>query len=343
MKTIYLHIGQTKTATTTLQAFFFENRNWLHDNGIYYPECPEAHPIKTQHRFLVESIAGLNLPFPDRIGAWDYLEKKIDASDRDKILISEEVFWHLFEKRPAGRKSAIQWIRQRLGNLDVKIICYLRRQDKWIESWYNQIVKTDVNALSRLEYMDFIQTYRDYGLLNYSEALQPWSDVFGEENLFVRPFEKSRFLNGDIIADFMSILGCEVSDSLTRPKDQQVSLCNSACELSLLFNRTPQAAEFKKRFMRVIKQYDADVIDNRRFTSKELSESLLREFEDSNRQLASKYAKGGDDFFDFALAGYEHGEYPGLSVQELANFMIYLFQEQQTQIRGLRKRLQDIE
>jgi hypothetical protein len=67
------------------------------------------------------------------------------------------------------------------------------------------------------------------------------------------------------------------------------------------------------------------------------------EFEASNRQLANDYAKEGEDFFDLTLAGYENGEYPGLSVQELANFMIYLFQEQQSQIRGLRKRLLDIE
>lgn len=343
MKTIYFHIGQTKTATTTLQAFFFENRNWLLENGIYYPECPDTHPIKTQHRFLVEPLAGLNLPLPERVGAWEYLERKIDASDQDKILISEEVFWHLFEKRPSERKTVIEWIRQRLANHEVKVVCYLRRQDKWIESWYNQIIKTDVNALSSLDYKDFIQTYREYGLLNYSEALQPWSDAFGKENLIVRPFEKSGFHKGDVIADFMNILGCELNDRLVRPRDQQVSLCNSACELSLIFNRTPQAAEFKKRFMRVIKQYDADVTDIRRFTSRELSESLLREFDESNRSLASDYAMNSNGFFDNTLAGYEHGEYPGLSVQELAKFMFYLFEEQQSQIRGLRKRLLDIE
>lgn len=49
MKTIFLHIGQTKTATTTLQAFFFVNRNWLANKGVLYPRVPEKNPFKRWH------------------------------------------------------------------------------------------------------------------------------------------------------------------------------------------------------------------------------------------------------------------------------------------------------
>jgi len=99
MKTIFLHIGQTKTATTTLQAFFYANREWLLEHDVYYPECPEAETNKTQHRFLAEALKELALPISQELTEWTYIKNKISAAPQNNILISEEVFWHLFERR----------------------------------------------------------------------------------------------------------------------------------------------------------------------------------------------------------------------------------------------------
>ena len=38
-KTIYLHIGVSKTGTTSIQRFLYKNRELLKDKGILYP-CP---------------------------------------------------------------------------------------------------------------------------------------------------------------------------------------------------------------------------------------------------------------------------------------------------------------
>lgn len=341
MKTIYLHIGQTKTATTTLQAFFHDNRDWLANRGVYYLECPPEHKIQAQHRFLAESLAGIPLPMPERVAEWTYLRGKIEETTHDRILISEEVFWHIFEHRREEKIQVIDWIRKQLAEYDVRIICYLRRQDKWIESWYNQIVKTDVTSHARMTYAEFIDIYRQYGLLDYNAALRPWEEVFGRENMIVRPFERRHFLDGDIISDFLRILSLRLDDQASRPKDKQVSLCNSACELSYIFNNTSRAREFKQKFRSLITEYDATVEDHRRFTPIEVARELLNEFAESNSLLSDKYCDSDLAFFSDTLSGYEAGEYPGLSVRELAAFMMYAFEDMQGQIRALRRKLNE--
>ena len=341
-KTIYFHIGQTKTATTTLQAFFSDNRNWLGEHGICYPLCPPGHPIQSQHRFLVEPLAGLHAPYPDRLPAWEYVRTQIEQTSHTKVLISEEVFWHLFERRPDEKVSILEWVREKFQPHEVKVICYLRRQDKWIESWFNQLTKTDVNHYSRMSYADFILAYENQGMLDYNVAIDPWARAFGEKNLIVRSFEKSQFINGDIIQDFLSILGIQDLTNTTRPQDQQVSLANSACEISNIFNSTPRARDFKPKFMDIVRAFDDGVKDRRRFTPREIVVALLKTYENSNERLAQRFQAPLPTFFDMGMSDFEVGEYGGISTQELARFMIHIFQDQQMQIRQLRKRLSDL-
>lgn len=342
-KTIYFHIGQTKTATTTLQAFFADNRQWLAGHGVFYPQCPPEHPIQSQHRFLVEPLAGLQAPFPASLPEWDFMRRQIEAAPQKNVLISEEVFWHLFERRSEQKPEILEWIKGQLGSHQIKIVCYLRRQDKWIESWFNQLTKTDVNHYSRMNYAEFINAYENQGMLDYNKAMDPWAKVFGEKNLIVRSFEKGSFEQGDIIHDFMSIFKVDKLEGVVRPKDQQVSLANSACEISNIFNGTPRAREFKPKFMEIVREFDEHVDDRRRFTSKEIAEATLRRHSVSNQKLAKRFKVKLPSFFDLSMSDYERGEYPGLSSQELARFMIHLFQEQQSQIRNLRKRILELE
>lgn len=316
---------------------------WLLEHDIYYPECLDSHPIKTQHRFLTDSLAKAPLPIPQELTEWNYIKDKIKAAPQNKILISEEVLWHLFEQRNSEKIKAVEWIKNQFFDYEVKVVCYLRRQDKWVESWYNQIVKTDVNKNSKLSYQEFIDTYRNYGLLNYLEALAPWVAIFGKDNLIVRPFDRQAFVNDDIIADFMSILGVNLDETVVRPEDLQVSLCNSACELTSIYNKTKRASEFKSKFMGIVRDYDSEVDDRRQFTNKCLAESLLSEFKESNILLSNEYGREGEMFFDTNFPGYEYGEYPGLSTQDLASFVMHLFQDMQRQMLVLRKRVSELE
>ena len=52
-RALILHIGQTKTATTSLQHFLTENRNVLRESGIDFVDAPA---FQISHRYLFHLI-----------------------------------------------------------------------------------------------------------------------------------------------------------------------------------------------------------------------------------------------------------------------------------------------
>lgn len=343
MKTVYFHIGQTKTATTTLQAFFFQNRPWLEARGIFYPHVPEENPLKMQHRFLLTSIMERKGDYSAAQRYWDDLNQQIAAKDLPKVLISEETFWHLFEQDLPRRAEAIHWIGQQLKDYDVRIICYLRRQDRWIESWYNQIVKTDVNRASKLSILDFVNRYNEFGLLDYHAVLNDWAAEFGKEKIVVRPFETGRFLNGDVVQDFCGLLGLPDVAGASYPEDLQVSLTNYACEFSSIFNRANRAASCKPQMIKILSEFSGDKSDRRRYLPASVARELLERYAPSNKLVAERFlGQGSELFVDLAVHDAAQ-DYPGISASELARIVVEIFIEQQSQIRQLQRRLRELE
>lgn len=342
MKTIYLHIGQTKTATTTLQAFFSDNRNWLESKGVLYPHVPEGTANNRQHRFLVESLHRNSDNFTLALSNWDFILDQINTSSLDKIIISEEVFWHLFEQNPNKRREAIRWINQVLSKYDVKIICYLRRQDFWIESWYNQLVKTDIHSLSCMESEDFVNFYRNNGLLNYYQILTEWSSAFGRENMLIRPFEKKQFLNNDLFQDFLSFLSIDNLDGTIRPTQKQKALINPACAFSLVYNRVDNSKRFKSRITDTMKKLSNDQKDLRKQVSEEVARKILHEYAQTNKKIAEEFLNKKTLFLSNDL-DVEYMEYQGINAKELAEIVSYLYVEQKSQIARLQKRINILE
>jgi len=334
MKTIFFHIGQTKTATTTLQTFCSKNRGWLARKGILYPLVPKEHPLKIQHRFLVQGFHKSKGNFGQIKKDWDFIKQQIDSSKLDKVLISEEVFWHLFANKHELRTAAIKWIKNFLSDYDVKLICYLRRQDSWIESWYNQLVKTDVTKLSRMSIGEFVDFHRDNGMMDYFEVLSDWEKEFGAVNMTVKAFEKGQWLNGDIIEDFLSLLSINDLRGAFMPDDKQVSLTNPACAFSAVFNRAKGAEAAKTRLQDMMVRMSENRKNVQRFLPRAVAEKLLSSCAESNRMVAKQFMQGRTELFDNRDLANDYEDYPGLSVEELAEIVAYMFIDKQAQLTG---------
>jgi hypothetical protein len=96
----------------------------------------------------------------------------------------------------------------------IKLIVYLRRQDRQAISHYQQGSKYngqpaffyyDGSASALPEYKPRFQQY-----LNYHEKIGLWGDVFGDDNLAVRVFDREQLKDGDVVQDFFSIAGLPV-------------------------------------------------------------------------------------------------------------------------------------
>lgn len=189
-KTIYFHIGYHKTGTSAIQSFCVANQEKLERVGVLYAKTgrsgvahgPLANSLKVSNRILN----------PDTL--YSELKYEVTNTNAKKIIVSSECF---LEQIPLER---IEPYFKSL-NVNVKIIVYVRRQDEWAQSVYNEIIKDPSRR-----YTGSIFNMREVriGWLDYNHVISQWAESFGYDNVIVRPFDKKRMSNG-LYADFLSI------------------------------------------------------------------------------------------------------------------------------------------
>jgi hypothetical protein len=205
-RTLILHIGTVKTGTTALQKFFALNRDVLRARGILYPE--NKNKAHAHHRISWCFVVRDGIPKPHwpkdiqrPTKEWDFLLRQITEGTG---LISSE---HLVR----NRLSVIREIRNLTRDFQVKIVVYWRRRDGLEDSWYNQLTKGGDNCLR--------PSPRE-GLTS-KKHLDMWAEVFGRENIIVRPYERGQLYKGDVLADFLHhIFGFEMDQGFTLPEEE---------------------------------------------------------------------------------------------------------------------------
>ncbi len=173
---LFLHIGQPKTGTTSLQSFLALNRGKLIEEGWLYPKA--GRQASGHHQF---AKFFRNDP-PDWIQDADpelvrkQLRGEIKRTGAQNVVISSEAFFIIRE--PAK-------VHDYFKLFDVTIVVYLRRQDEWLESLYREQLKNGATDLPPAEYLKRVSKS-----LNYWQVLERWRKVFGEAKIIVVPFER---------------------------------------------------------------------------------------------------------------------------------------------------------
>ena len=210
MATIYLHIGSPKTATSTLQSALSSKSDDLRSQGILYPR---NHRNGTAHHLLILDLSAKytrstppnywygSMP---RGAAWASLLSEIRdfGPGLESVVLSSELFF----AQVSSLSSILTEIREKLTGHSIKIVIYLRRQDQLFSSFYNQDIKGQ-RLWSRSAY-DFYNVHQLFQQ-EYSVTLNAWADIFGEENIIVRPFDKATLNGGNIETDFWGIIGAK--------------------------------------------------------------------------------------------------------------------------------------
>jgi len=194
MKKIFIHIGTHKTGTSAIQDFLVLNRKALSKQGVLYPQ-------KTRRDYF-EIREGQTIVPVEKFKHYEKLVRLVRNKDKH-VILSNEDFCLMLD--PFLVKEAIG------SGVETVIICYLRRQDNFVQSYYNQKVKHSGH------YKD-IMVYQPPATLDYYELLGRWAGVFGKENIIVRPYEKQQFIDQDLIVDFLTLVGLEWSGTFKRLK-----------------------------------------------------------------------------------------------------------------------------
>lgn len=204
MAIAYLHIGTHKTGTTTLQRFLFENREKLQEYNLAYPEIG-LHPGLKGHHPVAFYLAGKRFIFRKvlpQVNFRDVISNFLQLlGDGNNLIISSEDFSRLSLSSCPNLPSKVKGLFPL--STEFRIVVYLRRQDQFIESYYSWQRKGGRMLRTRLD-GKFLKRIKYFP---YSELLNRWAQVFGEENISVRPFEKQSLYSGGLVQDFLHEVG----------------------------------------------------------------------------------------------------------------------------------------
>lgn len=286
---LILHIGTHKAGSSAIQHFLSHNRERLREGGFCYPELGNGQAGHHDVAWVIRSSAGGKIPKAVDQSVLSKLRRQLDRGDCHTAIVSSEEFE--FATTPDQLRS----IRKQLPAESTKIVVYLRRQDKYLVSEYGQHLKMPETRYSGSIH-DFYMRYDFSGRFNYLRALTRWANVFGTENLIVRPFEPSQFENGDLFGDVRLAFGL-ADIALEVPKDLKVNkgLSGPACVLLSHANRHDLDPEAHRALVELLYRHEA-ALDAMAFDllSPRNVHDLMAKFEDSNRQVAETYLARAD-------------------------------------------------
>lgn len=294
---IYIHIGTPKTGTTTLQEFFKLNKEALAKLGILYPEWGYSNRWgnfeNTEGNFgwIVQSN---DLEIKERISS------VLDDSYRGILLSTEDIWGEVRDKASFLRNI------QSIGEaVEIKVIVYLRKQIDYIESQYRECIRVATFREPIESIVDFsneqVQFLRDN--CEYWSILEEMAGEIGDENIIVRPYEKVQFKNGNIIDDFLSILGLEYNESFQQcAKNYNPPMSNVALEMKRIMNYSSSVLEvtdmnnifYNILMLDGVENQKEKVVNFKSLISREKRCLFMQRYEEDNINIAKKYLKRED-------------------------------------------------
>lgn len=224
MKQLILHIGSPKTGSSSIQLSLNMSKKLLLKNSfIYYtkkiPHSPWLEPLNSNFFFQDADFEENITNFTKHLNSF-----KTDSN----IIISSEVLWNKNE-------SELEFFFNNLSNeikKNIKIIAYIRRQDYFAISGFNEISKR-INDTQNIS-LSSNQLEKNYRMINednpfdinnsfvspyneltvnedfyYYKKISAFLKYVDKENFFIRIFDRKFLKNQDVVDDFYHLIGID--------------------------------------------------------------------------------------------------------------------------------------
>ncbi|HHB12916.1 MAG TPA: hypothetical protein ENK62_06930 [Chromatiales bacterium] len=295
-RTVWLHIGLHKTASTFIQETLQSNAQALARQGFLYPRAGRlgaGHALLAYPHLPVQRAAEADVAphLAAAEGAWAALEEELRSQPAPQDIILSSEYFSLVED-----VGALQAACAALGE-STRVVVYLRRQDRLLEAGYNQAVKAGLETRPLL--LGPVLPER----LDWYRLLERWAGPFGRRNVIVRVFEEAVAGPG-ILSDFCAAVGLD-PEPLVPSERRNTRLANELLGYRRVENRLglvdSRLTQLATRRMRSAGWPDSAVLpaaERRR---------VVAAFQESNERVAREYLGRTDGrLFDTAgLAGPE--------------------------------------
>ncbi len=241
-KRLVLHIGMIKTGSTSIQYSMGESRSALLKHNINYPSIrPFNHVATFPPLFIDDPTKSFGFrralkPSEDKdVKVRSYREtwiREFESCKQDNFIISAEDLG-----LPFFRKKAVALVKEFVEPYfeEVSVIVYVRHYDTFIASHVQEVVKNG----DRRDIREIVNRFMDCPpQLSYRKSISKWIDVFGRENIIVKPFDPNVFYKRSLLADFFQALGLPANDISIPEVITNVSIGKNAVIFINKFNQT---------------------------------------------------------------------------------------------------------
>lgn len=327
MKTLHLHIGNYKTGSTAIQHFLGSNREIFLKQGYYIPLTGFD---GTAHHEWIWALRNDELARPKEALYRD-LKAEISSCGYDHILASSEVFFNGL--------SAID-LQETLGDdINIRVICFLRRQDLFLSAFYQQMIK---HWRYRLTKPAIVEQLVKGPSVQYLESINRWEVVTGNENVTVLPYEKVQMQEG-LISSFIWALGRDPAlfEIAEKPKQVNTTIHRELLEFLRIANNVEMNREEHEALLEVLgnisSRAEKSKFSNLSPLSPEDRMKILEHFEEENDIIAKTYLNRPDGrlFYD-PLPSLDEEWHPlEIDIEDLAKIFVGLWLDTKSKIDGV--------
>ena len=320
MKTIYIHIGTYKTATSSIQ-YVLGQGHGLREEGVNYPRAGR-HKILQKHLRLYDAIIddSCNAARRKQIDYEAVKQNLINEIERSKqtiFVISEEELSYPDPVIP----QKLQFLRK-LGQ--VKILFVVRTQTTFLDSLYRQFVKEDARSVL-CGFDEFCDDSLVRRRADFIEIAGNWEAVFGEGNVKVTDF--NNFLEKrNVVAGFFE--WAEIPFKII-PEPHRFNESITAAEaeaVRMLLRANPRLTR-----MPIVKFFKAHPLNlMSTYLTQERCARIKNEYIDSNKRLLEKYGVDFTENFDCGVYMEQSVHESRLSEDALEEMALFAAEAQST-------------
>jgi hypothetical protein len=244
---VFIHIGTSKTGTSSIQSTLRENKSILKRNGVLYPDTYPHHSINhmqilnclfnndAQNHYINavtsttnEDVLNIAQNFTKSLG------KEVVSQKFSSVIISSEDL-PLYSRE--NLKDIKEYVYKHISEkAKIKIIMYIRNPVDWSVSLLQQNIKSGVDwrkfKINRIKSIKRI----------YILFIEKFFEIFGKENVFVYSFEDAISHDMSITGHFLSKVGLNeeiinqfklkrVNESISSEAIDIIAYINDRCPL----------------------------------------------------------------------------------------------------------------
>jgi len=338
-KRLIIHIGTHKTGSTSIQAFFDQDRAGnLRRYGLYYPVTGEDR----KHAVFSAAVRQCALPpravnsvVPSPADAVNSLVAEILESGADVALLSEEGLSN-------PNADAAENCASLAAHFDVSVLVILRRQDLFVESLYSQFVRIRGETVN---FPEFAERANIVARLDYYSMLRKWEAVFGRDAIHVILFE-TPVLEAGLIKSIFNQFSIAATGDLESPVRNispareiiEVIRRINQCELTRSLS-VDEVVSRNKFIVRVLSDHQIGS-GSTRILGRSARRGLLERYQVGNAEIASRYqhrSNGGLFIDDLDEAAYPSETWK-MPEQEIIESMAWVLAKLSAQSSQLKPR-----